>query len=132
MIKIGNTDISAFKVGDNDVDSIYLGSNLIYRPTLEWVSFTTGDTIPSTKQIYGVSGNVESLSYTFNDMTQPFYVSDIGRNKFEIWINNSIYETVYYDDTINYTFSDMGFQDPYITTISAISVNAPMQLLIYN
>ena len=60
-MKIGNLDISAFKVGGNDC-SIYLGDVKLYptgsTPTLQWVTFSNGDTIPSDLQIYGIKGIV--------------------------------------------------------------------------
>ena len=58
-IKIGSLDISAFKVGSDDC-KIYLGDTLLYSggttpptPTLQWVSYNEGDTIP-VSLVYGV------------------------------------------------------------------------------
>ena len=69
-IKIGNLDISAFKVGSSDC-KVYLGDTLLYpqsQPqTLQWVTFSNGDTIPSDLQIYGIKGIASDLSRVFND-----------------------------------------------------------------
>lgn len=55
-IKIGNLDISSFKVGSDDC-KVYLGDTLLYpqsQPqTLQWVSFSAGDTVPSG-DVYGI------------------------------------------------------------------------------
>lgn len=70
-IKIGNLDISAFKVGSDDC-KIYLGNTLLYSggttpptPTLQWVTFNNGDTIPSDLDVYGVSGISQDLLNTY-------------------------------------------------------------------
>ena len=58
-IKIGNLNISAFKVGSADC-KVYLGDTLLYSggttpptPTYQWVLYNEGDTVPSTT-FYGV------------------------------------------------------------------------------
>ena len=59
-IKLGNLDISSFKVGSGDC-SIYLGETLLYSgdtptpptPSYDWVSYSAGDTVPSST-VYGV------------------------------------------------------------------------------
>ena len=57
-IKIGNLDISAFKVGSDDC-KVYLGDTLLYPstppPTPEWITLNSGDTIPSG-YVYGFKG----------------------------------------------------------------------------
>ena len=67
-IKLGNLDISSFKVGSSDC-KIYLGDTLLYpqgQPqTLQWVTFNNGDTIPSDLDIYGFSGVSQNLFDTF-------------------------------------------------------------------
>lgn len=84
-IKIGSLDISAFKVGSSDC-KIYLGNTLLYSggttpptpptPTLKWVSYSEGDTIPS-ENVY--------KTYGFRIPTQTVY--DIAENgkDFEIY-----------------------------------------------
>ena len=64
-IKLGNLDISSFKVGGADC-SIYLGDTKLYPeeepiPTPEWISLKKGDTIPK-----GYVFGVESI--TSNDL----------------------------------------------------------------
>ena len=69
-IKLGNLDISSFKVGGADC-SIYLGDTKLYPSeeptpqTLQWVTFNNGDTIPSDLNIYGFSGVSQNLNDTF-------------------------------------------------------------------
>lgn len=69
-IKLGNLDISSFKVGGADC-SIYLGDTKLYPSeeptpqTLQWVTFNNGDTIPSDLDIYGFSGVSQNLCDTF-------------------------------------------------------------------
>ena len=58
-VKLGTLEISAFKVGSNDVDAIYLGSQLIYSgdtptpptPTFDgkWLATYTGGTTSSAE-----------------------------------------------------------------------------------
>ena len=53
-IKLGNSEISSFKVGSTDVDKIYLGSTLLYpseppTPTFKWKATYTGGTTSSAQ-----------------------------------------------------------------------------------
>lgn len=69
-IKIGNLDISAFKVGGADC-SIYLGDTKLYPeeepiPTPEWISLRNGDTIPKG-YVYGFKGDSQIVGhYNYN------------------------------------------------------------------
>lgn len=62
-IKIGNLDISAFKVGSSDC-KVYLGDTLLYPstppPTPEWITLNSGDTIPSG-YVYGFKGQSQEV-----------------------------------------------------------------------
>lgn len=136
-IKIGNIDISAFKVGSSDC-SIYLGDTLLYSggtqpQTLQWVTFSNGDTIPSDLDIYGISGVTSDMMDTFG--------SDIGvnpmsftpsRNIIEIKIScdgQGCYSDNPYDtDTISLIFSDVGCCD-YVN--QGATVSGTLQLYIY-
>lgn len=138
-IKIGNLDISSFKVGPDDC-KVYLGDTLLYpqsQPqTLQWVTFSNGDTIPSDLQIYGIKGVVNDLSNVFwsND---DIYVEDAGRNKFNVIIGGYI-STCYneYDiisnTSVEYTFSNIGCSDSYTVSSKTIAyMSNDIQLLIY-
>ena len=125
-IKIGNTDISAFKVGSGDC-TIYLGSTLLYSggttppgptPTYQWVSYQEGDTVPSTT-FYGVKlgdPSMDEASIEFGDAINGiafifeinseygWYAQDLSGEQIDL--------SEYYDETegcyIIY-FSDLGF-----------------------
>lgn len=123
-IKIGNLDISYFKVGGDDC-SIYLGNTLLYSggttpptPTYEWKQYNAGDTIPS-KLFYGVKLGDPSMeevyiefwdtqsagiAFTFDVNSEyGWYAQDMSGEQIDI--------SEYYDETescfIIY-FSDLG------------------------
>lgn len=123
-MKIGNLDISSFKVGGADC-SIYLGDTKLYpseeptpTPTYEWKQYNAGDTVPS-KLFYGVKLGDPSMDTTriefgdaFNtdfafifDINSEYgwYAQDISGEQIDI--------SEYYDETercfIIY-FSDLG------------------------
>lgn len=124
-IKLGNQNISAFKVGSNDC-KIYLGTTLLYSggttpptPTYQWVTYAEGDTVPSST-IYGVKlyAPYYSGSYYYIDFSNSV---DYGVSFF--WENGDWgaidYETQepidissYYDaneDCYIILFSDLGY-----------------------
>lgn len=132
-IKIGNLDISSFKVGGADC-SIYLGDTKLYpqsQPqTLQWVTFSDGDTIPSTLNVYGISGSSEELMNTFSDTTEPFYIEPYRRT-FDIFLLGGFYEQT---DNVNYIFSDMSWSGlgDYINFNTDKTVHTyPFKLYIY-
>lgn len=135
-IKIGNIDISSFKVGSADC-KIYLGSTLLYpqsQPqTLQWVTFSNGDTIPSDLQIYGIKGIVNDLSRVFYYYDEDIYVEDAARNKYNVIINTCYGEyDIISNTSVEYTFSNIGCSDSY--TVSSRTINNmsnDIQLLIY-
>ena len=120
-IKIGNTDISAFKVGSGDC-TIYLGSTLLYSggttpptPTYQWVLYNEGDTVPS-KLFYGVKlgdpymgeasiefGDAITTGIGFIFENRYWYALDLSGEQIDL--------SEYYDETegcyIIY-FSDLG------------------------
>lgn len=68
-VKIGNSDIT-LKLGSSDVTAAYIGDTLVYSggtqpQTLQWVTFSNGDTIPSDLDVYGVSGISQNLLDTY-------------------------------------------------------------------
>lgn len=134
-IKIGNLDISAFKVGSDDC-KIYLGDTLLYpqsQPqTLQWVTFSNGDTIPSDLDIYGISGVTNDFSYTWGgDWSNPMSFTP-SRNRIEIVIScngqGCYSDNPYNTDTISLIFSDIGCCD-YVN--QGATVSGTIQLLIY-
>ena len=139
-MKIGNLDISSFKVGGSDC-SIYLGDTKLYpqsQPqTLQWVTFANGDTISSDLQIYGIKGIVNDLSSAFGDYLQPIFVENSGRNKYSIIIggfDNPCYSEydILSNTSVEYTFSDIGCSDSYTVSSKTIAdLSNDIQLLIY-
>lgn len=69
-MKIGNLDISSFKVASADC-KVYLGDTKVYPeeepiPTPEWITLNSGDTIPSG-YVYGFKGNAQIVgSYSYD------------------------------------------------------------------
>lgn len=140
-IKLGNIDAKYIKVGSDDC-KVYLGNTLLYSSsqpqTLQWVTFSNGDTIPSDLQIYGIKGIVNDLSNVFySDVDDDIYVEDAGRNKFNVIIGG--YTTVCYseydiisDTSVEYTFSNVGCSDSYTVSSKTIAnMSNDIQLLIY-
>ena len=132
-IKIGSLDISAFKVGSDDC-KVYLGDTLLYPqsqpPTLQWVTFSNGDTIPSDLDIYGFSGVSQNLYDTFG--YGEYFKFTPSRNRIETAIycdGQSCYSDNPYDkDTISLIFSDVGCCEYYN---QGATVSGTIQLLIY-
>ena len=139
-IKIGSLDISAFKVGSSDC-KIYLGDTLLYpqsQPqTLQWVTFSNGDTIPSDLQIYGIKGNVDDLSMAFYMLDDDIYVEDESHNRYGVYIggyNMGCYSetSIAFDTSVEYTFSNIGCSDYYTVGSKTIAnMSNDIQLLIY-
>ena len=138
-IKIGNLDISAFKVGSSDC-KIYLGDTLLYpqsQPqTLQWVTFSNGDTIPSDLQIYGVKGIVNDLWEVFNEYSDNIlfepdkgnYTIYIGGFTTACYSENSIISNT----SVEYIFSNVGCSDSYTVGSKTIAnMSNDIQLLIY-
>lgn len=141
--KIGNLNISSFKVGSGDC-TVYLGSTLIYSggttpptPTLQWVTFSNGDTIPSDLDIYGIKGIVDDLSIVFNGFDDDIFVEDAARGKFNVRIGG--YTTECYNEegilsstSVEYTFSNIGCSDYYTVSSKTIAnMSNDIQLQIY-
>lgn len=140
-IKIGSLDISSFKVGSDDC-KVYLGDTLLYpqsQPqTLQWVTFSNGDTIPSDLQIYGIKGIVNDLARAFYGInTDGIYVEDAARNKFNVFIGGST-NTCYTEyniisnTSVEYIFSNIGCSDSYTVSSRTIAnMSNDIQLYIY-
>jgi len=91
-MKIGNLDISSFKVGGADC-SIYLGDTKLYpseeptpTPTYHWVSYSEGDTIPSNDvyNTYGFKIQTQTLLDIFNNGEQ-FSISFYSEEKDQLF-----------------------------------------------
>ena len=138
-IKIGNLDISAFKVGSDDC-KVYLGSTLLYpqsQPqTLQWVTFSNGDTIPSDLEIYGIKGVVNDLSKVFYLVDDGIYV-ELDKGKYNVYIGDYARPCYVEDDiasntSVEYTFSNIGCSDSYTVSSKTIAyMSNDIQLLIY-
>lgn len=138
-IKLGNLDISSFKVGGADC-SIYLGDTKLYpqsQPqTLQWVTFSNGDTIPSDLQIYGIKGIASDLGHVFTNVSDGIYVEN-ARRKFNVIIGG--YDTECYREysiasntSVEYIFSNVGCSDSYTVGSKTISnMSNDIQLYIY-
>lgn len=138
-IKIGNLDISSFKVGSGDC-TIYLGDTLLYpqsQPqTLQWVTFSNGDTIPSDLQIYGIKGIASDLSRVFNDYSDNI-LFEPDKGNYTIYIGG--FTTACYSEvgitsntSVEYTFSNIGCSDSYTVSSKTISnMSSDIQLYIY-
>lgn len=112
-IKLGNSDISSFKVGSGDC-SIYLGNTLLYSggtpptPTYEWVSYSEGDVVPTSKTFYGIRANVDSISepsdevfvqITCLDPSKIFEIGWDGSEWYASYGSNIITDDVYDSET---------------------------------
>ena len=143
-IKLGNIDAKYIKVGSDDC-KVYLGNTLLYpqgqppTPTLQWVTFSNGDTIPSDLQIYGIKGIVNDLSYAFYGVGEDdIYVEDARRNKFNVLIGGNISPCYNENDivsntSVEYTFSNIGTcSDSYTVSSKTIAnMSNDIQLYIY-
>lgn len=110
-IKIGSLDISAFKVGSSDC-KVYLGSTLLYpqsqppTPTLQWVSFSAGDAVPSG-DVYGikVSGATAFPSIISGSF---FFIND--SNDLNVY-NGARYRWYYESNSCGTYENELGFRD---------------------
>lgn len=155
-IKIGNLDISAFKVGSGDC-AIYLGDTLLYSggtppptPTLQWVTFT--NELPphdesGMAQIYGIRFNsldvdscVEGISI-LNEITETSATIEgagRGRVNFNSWdgcdTTSSSDEDIEMDFTNGYTDDCDNVTEPpyYLDCWASVALSyITYQLLIY-
>lgn len=139
-IKIGSLDISAFKVGSDDC-KVYLGDTLLYpqsQPqTLQWVTFSNGDTIPSDLEIYGIKGIVNDLSDAFVGYEDDIYVEDESHNMYGVHIGgyySGCYSetSIAYNTSVEYIFSNIGCSDSYtVSSHTIVYMSNDIQLLIY-
>lgn len=134
-IKIGNLDISSFKVG-SDYCKVYLGDTLLYpsTPTLQWVTFSNGDTIPSDLKIYGIRGNAANISDTFSSYDEDI-IAFHNRNKVDFYFGERSGSTCYLEqvfdtDNVEYIFGNISCSD-YFNMSTSVSVVSTFQLYIY-
>jgi len=139
-VKIGNSDIT-LKLGSSDVTAAYIGDTLVYSggtqpQTLQWVTFSNGDTIPSDLQIYGIKGIVDDLWEVFNDYSDNI-LFEPDKGKYTIYIgsfDNPCYSEVgiAYNTSVEYTFSNIGCSDYYTVSSKTIAnMSNDIQLYIY-
>ncbi len=123
-IKIGNLNISAFKVGSGDC-TIYLGSTLLYSggttpptPTYQWVLYNEGDTVPSStfygvKLYTGLDWDGE-IDFSIDEHTGVGFIYDASNEEWTA-IDMTSYDPIdisgYFDGDNCYTvlFSDLGY-----------------------
>lgn len=140
-IKIGGFSFDALKIGGSDVDAVYLGDTLVYSggtqpQTLQWVTFSNGDTIPSDLQIYGIKGIVNDLSDAFVDYNDDIYVEDESHNRYGVHIGGyrGCYEEtgIAFNTSVEYIFSNIGCSDYYTVSSKTIAyMSNDIQLYIY-
>lgn len=135
-IKIGNLDISSFKVGSSDC-KVYLGSTLLYSggttpptPTYQWVSYNEGDTVPSesvyktygfripTQAVYDIVENGKYLEINFYSEEEDQQLHPVSNIIFSLYsdglflyIDGSSQEISYdpsSDEYLEIIFSDYG------------------------
>ena len=138
-IKLGNIDAKYIKVGSSDC-KVYLGSTLLYpqsQPqTLQWVTFSNGDTIPSDLEIYGIKGVVNDLSIIFYIVDDGIYV-ELDKGKYNVYIGDYARPCYVEDDiasntSVEYTFSNIGCSDSYTVSSKTITnMSNDIQLYIY-
>ncbi len=138
-IKIGNLDISAFKVGSDDC-KVYLGDTLLYpstppTPTLQWVTFSDGDTIPSDLQIYGIRGNAANIANTFYSYNEDI-IAQLNRNKVDFYFGERSGSTCYSEqvfdtDNVEYIFGNISCSDYFNMSTSVSVFFTTFQLYIY-
>lgn len=133
-IKLGNLDISAFKVGGADC-SIYLCDTKLYpqsQPqTLQWVTFNNGDTIPSDLDIYGFSGVSKNLFDTFGYGTHFKFTPSKANIEWCITANDTRLCHCSYalnTEVISVIFSEISCDDYYN---QGATVSGTIQLYIY-
>ena len=129
-VKIGNLDISAFKVGSADC-AIYLGDVKLYPSeepsSLKWVTFNYGDDI-SGLDIYGVSGISEDLADTFGGGDIQFTPS---RTDIECNIGYCYGDTFARGEIVELIFSELGCNDYYNSSATNVE-GGTIQLYIYD
>ena len=108
-------------------------------PTLQWVTFNNGDTIPSDLEIYGVSGLASNLVSTFIMYGDNIEFTDEGRGKCAVHIGWMEYHYCYEENglsissNLEYIFSNISSScklDSYILSNGA-TVSGTIQLYIY-
>lgn len=102
--------------------------------TLQWVTFNTGDTIPSTLDIYGIKfSDAEMAMNTFGNSSQPFYIEPY-RRVFDIYIGGKYYDQISTSFEVVFSEIDSSYAGDYINFNNDIVVDqnsCPIQLYIY-
>ena len=138
-MKLGNNDIT-IKLGSVDVDSIYLGTQLVYSggsepptptPTLQWVSFANGDDI-SGLDIYGVSGVAIDLQSTFENGGNILFLPSRTNVECSIGGIGGCYGYTYsQNDNVELIFSDLGTCNDYYNSDATTVGGGTIQLYVY-
>lgn len=151
MIKYNDNNIIKTYYGDSGLTKLYYHDNVCYYKisgeeptpptptgqTLQWVTFSNGNTIPSDLKIYGIKGIVNDLSRVFDMFDEGIYVEDASRNKYNVTIGG--YYTTCYSEldiisntSVEYIFSNVGCSSYYTVGSRTIdNMSNDIQLLIY-
>lgn len=111
-IKIGASSFDALKIGSADVDAAYIGDTLIYSggtqpQTLQWVSFSAGDTVPSG-DVYGIKVSGATAYPTIINNGSFYFIN--GSNDLNVY--NGAKDRWYYDAyNCNLYEIELGFRD---------------------
>ena len=113
--------------------AIISGGTTPPTPTLQWVEYNNGDTIPSDLEIYGISGTAANLYSTFGETGgNDIVVNNEGRNKYIVHIGypSYCYETsdISGSETVELIFSNIGCSDHYS---QGATVGGTIKLYIY-
>lgn len=104
-------------------------------PSLQWVTFSNGDTIPSDLQIYGIRGNAANIADTFVSYDEDI-IAQLNRNKVDFYFGERSGSTCYSEqvlatDNVEYIFGNISCSD-YFNMSTSVSVSfSTFQLYIY-
>lgn len=146
-INLGLDSVSTIKIGADNVDAVYVGDVLVYSggtpptpptPTLQWVTFNSGDVIPSDLNIYGIKGVASDIAYGLPS-TKPFTFTPSRRDiEISIWNWNGTDDGSYIcysdlvgqDDNVEYILSDVGCNE-FVNFEQPQTLTRTIQFLIY-
>ena len=138
-VKIGNSDIT-LKLGSSDVTAAYIGDTLVYSggtqpQTLQWVTFSNGDTIPSDLQIYGIRGKAANIADTFFSYDEDI-IAELNRNKVDFYFGERSGSTCYSEQVlatknVEYIFGNISCSDYFNMSTSVSVFFTTFQLYIY-
>ena len=107
----------------------------IPTPTPQWVTFSDGDTIPSTLNIYGIRGNAGNISASFYSYGEDI-IAQLDKNKVDFYFGERSGPTCYSEqvlatDNVEYIFSNISCSDYFNMSTSVSVFFSTFQLYIY-